>query len=155
MTKIMTAEKALIYKLYIVYDIEKRLEKILPKMEKATVDLHLKNVLLVHLEETRGHIVRLEKIFEILQAKPKKHASEGARGIAADIAEVLAIEAPASIKDALIAAAGRCAEHYEIGIYRVLIEQANQLRLDSVSILLSETLAEEKITDEKLASAFK
>ena len=55
------------------------------------------------------------------------------------------------MKDAALIAAAQKVEHYEIATYGTLVTWAKQLGLDEAVDLLSETLAEEKATDEKLS----
>src|ERR1700761_6252252 len=57
-----------------IYWAEQKLEKILPGLEDAASSDELKQVFSSHLEETKNHISRLEKIFEMLNipAEPKE-----------------------------------------------------------------------------------
>ena len=48
------------------YRAEKQLTKALPKMAKAASSHELRNGFIEHLEQTRGHVERLERIFEAL-----------------------------------------------------------------------------------------
>ena len=49
-----------------IYDAERQTVKALPKMAKAATDEQLKSAFLEHLEETKGHVERLTKIFDKL-----------------------------------------------------------------------------------------
>jgi|GEM_PF-6756809 len=46
-----------------IYDAEKGRVKSLPKMAKAATCNHLKAAILAHLEETKGHVSKLEEVF--------------------------------------------------------------------------------------------
>ncbi len=153
MTKIQDTTKAFIVKLQALYDIEKALEKALPKMEKAASDPDLKEGFRLHLEDTKGHSKRLERIFSDMDIAPKKLKVEGIRGIIADAQWVIDVDAPAAIKDAMIASAARFAEHFEMAGYLSAIAQANALGMTDAVMLLTETLSEERAADEKLALA--
>ncbi len=153
MAKITTTTEAFIVKLQALYDVEKELEKALPKMEKAASDPKLKEGFRLHLEETQDQVKRLEEIFEELDVKPKKLTSAGIRGIIEDSAWVMKVDAPEILKDAMIAGAARTAEHYEISLYVVAIEEARALGLSNPADLLSESLEEEESADESLAMA--
>ncbi len=59
-------------------------------------------------------------------------------------------ESEANVKDAALIAAAQKVEHYEIASYGCLRTWADLLEMDQASILLQETLDEEKETDEKL-----
>jgi ferritin-like metal-binding protein YciE len=49
-----------------IYSDEKQLTKALPKMAKAAASEELRNGFTEHLGQTRGHVERLEQIFEAL-----------------------------------------------------------------------------------------
>jgi ferritin-like metal-binding protein YciE len=55
-----------------------------------------------------------------------------------------------SMKDLLVAGAGRKVEHYEIVSYADAVEFAEACDLDDLAALLGETLDEERQADEKL-----
>ena len=51
-------------------DAEKQITKALPKMAKAATSEELTNAFQEHLEQTRGHIERLERIFAAMDTSP-------------------------------------------------------------------------------------
>ncbi|HEY3600325.1 MAG TPA: DUF892 family protein, partial [Chthoniobacterales bacterium] len=53
-----------------LYNAENQLVKALPKMAKKASTSELKEALESHLEETRGHVERLDEIFQKLGKKP-------------------------------------------------------------------------------------
>ena len=153
MKKIQNTQEAFVLKIQSLYDIEKQLEKALPKLAKASSNQELKNGFLSHLEETKGHSERLEKIFEIIGEKPKKEKCEGIRGIIQDGDWVTKVNSTNELKDSMIAAAARYAEHYEMAGYMCAIKMAEELGMSEAADLLSQTLVEEEAADEKLANA--
>ena len=54
-----------------LYDAEKQLVKALPKVAKASSNADLREAFENHLEETRGHVQRLERAFELMGEKAK------------------------------------------------------------------------------------
>ena len=54
-----------------LYNAENQLVKALPKMAKAASSEELRQGFEEHLEQTRGHVERLEKIFKSLDESPK------------------------------------------------------------------------------------
>ncbi len=152
---ITDSNQSFLTKIQVLYDVEKQLEKALPKLEKSVRDPELKEGFSTHLEETRGHIQRLEEIFGVLGEKPKKLASDAIKGIIKDGDWVMKAKAPENIKDAMIAGAARYAEHYEMAGYMTAIIEADALGLTNVSELLSQTLEEEELADNKLEEAVK
>ncbi len=68
---IHTMDDLYLHTLQDIYYAEKQIEKALPKMiEKATAPA-LKSGFEMHLEETRGHVARLEQVFALLGEKPR------------------------------------------------------------------------------------
>lgn len=155
MTKINHSQEAFVIKLRALYDIEQQLEKALPQLEEFATDPELKEGFSAHLEETRTHIERLEKIFGMLGEEPKKTSSEGIRGIIVDGGWVMSVDAPAEIRDAMIASAARYAEHYEMAGYASAIVEAELLGLGEIEEILAETLAEEENADMLLEQAMR
>jgi ferritin-like metal-binding protein YciE len=129
------------------YDSEKQLTKALPKMASAASTPALKKALESHLEETRGHVERLEQVFESIDEKVQGKHCDGIAGIIKEGSAALGEDFDESTMDAAIIAGGQRAEHYEIAAYGTLIAWAKQLNLDDAVNLLQQTLAEEKAAD--------
>ena len=64
-----------------VYYAEKQLTKALPKMAKEADDAELKKAFTDHLEETEGHIERLERAFEMIGKPARGKKCEAIIGI--------------------------------------------------------------------------
>jgi ferritin-like metal-binding protein YciE len=151
--KIETLLDLFTLKVMALYDIETQLVKALPKMAKAASDEDLSASFSEHLEETKGHVVRLEEIFEVLDMKPKKSKVEAIAGLIADTEWCIKEDPSPELLDALLIASARYVEHYEMGGYLSAIAWAEELGLDDAAALLNETLEEEQASDEKLAEA--
>jgi ferritin-like metal-binding protein YciE len=106
----------------------------------------------MHLEETQNQITRLERVFELLDEKPRGKHCAGMAGIIEEGNEKLEEDMEDSVMDACIIKSAQSAEHYEIGSYGTAIAWAEALELTEVAELLQETLAEEKAADEKLSA---
>jgi ferritin-like metal-binding protein YciE len=155
MKKINDLQEAFVLKIQALYDIEKQLEKALPKLAKASSDQELKEGFMNHFGETQDHSQRLEQIFSLLGTSPKKLRCEGIRGIIEDGEWVTKVTAPETLKDAMIAGAARHAEHYEMSAYLGAIEEAQALGLEEAAELLRNTLEEEESADRTLSEAVK
>jgi ferritin-like metal-binding protein YciE len=132
-----------------LYSAENQLVKALPKMAKAATSEELRAGFKEHLEQTKGHVQRLETIFEQLGESPKGKKCKGMEGLIEEGSEAIEEHDGAVLDAALICAAQRV-EHYEMAGYGTVIAFAEELgELKHVS-LLNETLEEEKETDEKL-----
>jgi ferritin-like metal-binding protein YciE len=110
----------------------------------------LKQALESHLEETRGHVDRLEQVFESMDEKAQGKHCDGIAGIIKEGSAALGEDFDESTMDAAIIAGGQRAEHYEIAAYGTLIAWAKQLGLGDAVDLLQQTLDEEKTADRKL-----
>ncbi|HSU62214.1 MAG TPA: ferritin-like domain-containing protein [Bryobacteraceae bacterium] len=131
---------------------EHQLVKALPKMAKAAHDPELKQAFEKHLEETQGHVQRLEQAFELLGAKPKTKVCKGMQGLVEEGQEKITEgkEKEQSIADLGLAAAAQKVEHYEISGYGTLRAIAEKLGEQKIAKLLSQTLEEEEKTDKLL-----
>src|SRR5579862_4133598 len=72
-----------------LYSAETQLVKALPKMAKAASSDELKQGFEEHLEQTRGHVQRLEKIFESLDESPKGKKCAGMEGLVKEGSEAM------------------------------------------------------------------
>jgi ferritin-like metal-binding protein YciE len=133
-----------------LYSAETQLVKALPKMAKAATSEELQTGFETHLEQTKGHVERLEEIFEALGESPKGKKCKGMEGLIKEGAEMIEeYIAPEELDAGLISAAQRV-EHYEIAGYGCVSTYANLLGEEAAESLLRQTLEEEKETDEKL-----
>ncbi len=150
MSKIETLHELFIEEIKDLYSAETQLTKALPKMAKAANDPDLKAGFEEHLEQTQEHIVRLERIAELLEFSPKGKKCLAMEGLVAEGAETISEDAAPSVKDAALICAAQKVEHYEIAGYGTLRAFAELLGYEEVRELLEQTLEEEKATDEKL-----
>src|SRR5581483_7503095 len=60
---------------------ETQLTKALPKMAKAAQSEELRDAINSHLEETEGHVERLKRTFESVDAKPKSKTCQAMKGL--------------------------------------------------------------------------
>jgi ferritin-like metal-binding protein YciE len=135
-----------------VYYAEKQLLKALPKLAKNSTNEQLPEAFTTHLHETEGQVERLEKVFELVEKKPRGKKCDAIIGIIAEGQEVIDKVDDDAVRDAGLVAAGQAAEHYEIARYGTLVAWARLLGLDEAVELLNETLEEEKKADQLLTS---
>jgi ferritin-like metal-binding protein YciE len=137
-----------------LYSAETQLVAALPKMAKAASSPELKQAFEIHLEETKGHVKRLEQIFETLEGSPKGKKCKAMEGLVEEGAELIKEKAdfePEALDAGLIGAAQRV-EHYEIAAYGTARTFAQQLGDQQAATLLQQTLDEEMAADEKLTA---
>ncbi|MCX6045547.1 MAG: ferritin-like domain-containing protein [Chloroflexi bacterium] len=146
-------------KLYIdelkdLYSAENQLTVALPKLAKAASSPALQQAFQSHLEETKGHIQRLEQIFEGLERSPKGKKCKAMAGLIEEGAELLEEKdkMEAEVLDAGLIGAAQRVEHYEIAAYGTVRTFAQQLGDAATVKLLQQTLDEEYAADEKLTA---
>lgn len=133
-----------------IYNAENQLVKALPKMAKAANSDDLRNGFEHHLEQTRGHVQRLEQIFKDLGEKPSGKKCKAMEGLVAEGQETMDEDYEDDLMDAALIAAAQRVEHYEIAAYGTVRTYAELLGEDHAVQLLEQTLEEEKETDQKL-----
>ena len=141
-----------VHQLQDIYYAEQQLVKALPKMAEKAVDKQLKQDFLFHLDETRGHVQRLEKVFEALGLAVKAIDCPAIDGIIDEAEEVTGEVADKAVLDAALINAAQAAEHYEIARYGSLISWSRQLGRSDIAALLQKTLDEEKLEDRRLTT---
>ncbi len=133
-----------------IYNAEQQLIKALPKMAKAATTDELREGFESHLEQTRGHAQRLEQIFKAAGEKATGKKCKAMEGLVEEGGEAIDSDFEGEVKDAALIAAAQRVEHYEIAAYGSVRAFAELLGESQAVQLLTETLNEEKETDEKL-----
>lgn len=133
-----------------LYDAEQRIVKALPKMAEAAHSPELRSAFEQHLEESKGHLDRLEQVFQKLGEAPKGKKCKGIQGIIDEGEEMIGNHAPPAVMDAGLITAAQRVEHYEIAAYGAVRTYARRLGFEDQAQLLNQTLQEEGQTDKKL-----
>jgi ferritin-like metal-binding protein YciE len=132
------------------YFAEKAITKALPKMIKAAHSNELKRAFEKHLEQTHGHVARLESVFQLIGRKAEGTPCQAIKGIIEEGDEVAKMFGKTGAADAGLAASAQAVEHYEIARYGTLKAWAHELGLNEAADLLESTEGEEVQTDELL-----
>jgi ferritin-like metal-binding protein YciE len=133
-----------------LYDAEHRLVDALPKMADAATSPHLKNAFLEHLDQTRNHVTRLEKVFATINLQPERETCAAMKGLITEGSQAIDAKGNAAVRDAALIAAAQRVEHYEMAGYGSARTFAEQLGLMDAAELLQATLDEEAAADQKL-----
>jgi ferritin-like metal-binding protein YciE len=129
---------------------EQQLLEALPKVAGAASNEKLREALEQHLEQTRGHVRRLDEVAVTTGLSLPQEHCEGMEGLLKEGEEVVFAQGDPAAKDAALIAAAQRVEHYEISGYGTARTLADQLGYDSAKRLLDETLDEESKADELL-----
>jgi ferritin-like metal-binding protein YciE len=148
--KLNSLDDLLVEQLEDLYDAEKQLVKALPKMAKAAGNDSLRRGFEEHLEQTKGHVNRLEKVFKDLGKSARTKTCEAMKGLVEEAEDFLDESAQPPVRDAGLIACAQRVEHYEIAGYGTVRTWCQQLGHAECARLLQQTLDEEAATDRKL-----
>lgn len=147
---IKTLDDLFLHGLQDIYYAEQQITKALPKMIDLATNRDLESGLRAHLEETKGQIERLDKVFAKLGKEPKGTTCPAIDGIIKEANETAGDIADKAVLDAAIVANSQAVEHYEIARYGTLIAWAKELGHDDVVRFLTTNLNEEHAANTKL-----
>lgn len=133
-----------------LYGAEQQIVKALPKVIDKTTNPELRQALENHLGQTRGHVSRLEEIFQMHGEEPKKQKCKGIDGILDEGNDMIGKDATPEVRDAAIISACQRVEHYEMAAYGSVRTYAQQMGHDRAVQLLQQTLNEEGQADKLL-----
>jgi ferritin-like metal-binding protein YciE len=129
---------------------EEQLIEALPKVAAAAHSDELRQAFEHHLEETRGHLQRLQEMIATLGTPVPMETCEGMRGLLQEGEQIVAAQGDPMAKDAALIAAAQRVEHYEIAAYGTARTLADELGFDDAKELLDQTLDEEANADKLL-----
>lgn len=135
-----------------IYYAEKKLLPALKKMAASAKDKALSAVFMAHHEETREQVGRLEEVFAALNKTVKGKKCDAIDGILKEATGIMDEFKGEPALDAALIGAAQKVEHYEIASYGSMVAWSQELGLDEVASMLSETLDQEKAADEKLSA---
>jgi ferritin-like metal-binding protein YciE len=148
--KLDSLENLFLHELKDLLSAEKQLVKALPKMAKGANCDQLKAAFEEHLEQTKGHVARLEEILEAEGKAARAEHCKAMEGLVSEGSDLLEEEGTETVKDAALIGAAQRVEHYEIAAYGTTRTLAELLGKKKAVTLLQQTLDEEKETDAKL-----
>jgi ferritin-like metal-binding protein YciE len=153
--RLETLEDLYIHELKDLYSAEKQLIRALPKMAKSAKNEQLAAGFKEHLEQTKEHAARIEKILDEHQQSTRGSRCKAMEGLIAEGAEMIEERAEPAVKDAGLISAAQRVEHYEIAGYGTARTYAEMLGDNEGARLLQATLSEETETDQKLSKLAK
>ncbi|HKV92461.1 MAG TPA: ferritin-like domain-containing protein [Candidatus Angelobacter sp.] len=154
--KLESLRELLIEELQDIYSAENMILSALPKMVEEATSVELRNAFNQHLQQTRGHVQRLDQIFDqIPKIDRKDKKCKGMEGIIKDAKDLLDEDAEPEVLDAGMIAGAQRVEHYEIAAYGTVRNYASLLGKNDWAQLLQQTLEEERETDVKLTQLAK
>lgn len=134
-----------------IYYAENALIKALPKVQEAVTGKKLKDTIAEHLEETKGQVKTLDKVFKSIGKTASGEKCDAIEGLIKETDGIIK-EASGVARNAALIAAAQAVEHYEIARYGTLREWAKVLGHTEAHDLLSGILDEEKAANSKLTN---
>jgi ferritin-like metal-binding protein YciE len=147
-----TLQKLYIQQLELLLSAEQQIVDALPKMIEKSTDTQLKQAFQSHLQETVGHVTRLEDILEQETDSPKTVKAKTLAALVVEAEDLVKDATDDAVRDVALIAAGQRVEHYEIAAYGALRTWAHILGKTAQAELLDRTLKEEGHADHLLTS---
>src|SRR5256714_5644101 len=141
-----------LYGLCSMYDVERKLDQMLPILSHESIDGEAREAFTQHEQETRQHISNLEQCFQILGSQPMIVESNMVAGLRRDHDAFLQQQPPAQALTMFDLYAGYQSECLEIAGYHNLIDAANSIGLSQCVPLLQQNLQQEIAASQKLAA---
>ncbi len=151
-----TLKDLLVEQINELYAAETHSEAVLAKLATAAASPKLSEAIRTHVEETKQHLSRLDRVFGELGIKPKKVETQkaethGTKGLLEDCTSIAGrTRIEAHVRDAAIIAALQRVEHDEIAGYGCARTWSTLLGFTTAGTELLKTLTEERRFDESL-----
>jgi ferritin-like metal-binding protein YciE len=147
---IKTMNDLFVHTLRDIYYAEQQIAKALPEMIEKASSAELKSAFRKHLEETKGHVKRVEEVFKLHGVEAKGVDCPAIDGIIDEAEEIAGEVEDKKVLDAALIAAAQAVEHYEITRYGTLVAWAKELGRNDCASVLQKNLDEESKTDQLL-----
>lgn len=131
---------------------EAQIIKALPRMAKSARKPELQEAFQEHLAQSKGHLDRLNQIFEKMGQRPRSRKCKGIEGIIDEGKDLIDDADSDEVMDAGLIASAQRVEHYEMAAYGTVRTYAKLLGDEEAARLLQQTLNEEGEADKKLTS---
>jgi ferritin-like metal-binding protein YciE len=148
--KLTTPEEAYNFKLGAALKMENEVLKILDDSIGNAQDEQVKALLGEHLEESRGHVANVERVFELFGWDVDDSPCPAIEGLRAE-GKANAKKTDDALVDSVILQGAVEVEHHEIGVYENLILNARAMGRDDVVPVLELNLEQERAALEKAA----
>lgn len=133
-----------------IYYAEKQLVKALKKLSKAATNQELKQAFTTHMDQTSGHVEKLEAAFEVMEMRATGKKCPAMDGLIEEANEHIEEMDRGHALDAALIVGAQKVEHYEIAAYGSLRTFAKMLGYPECEKIFNEILDQESQTDELL-----
>ena len=133
-----------------LHSAEEQLVQALPKMAQAAHHDELREAFDHHLDETRGHLKRVDEALGEFGVSKPTEVCKAMKGLIAEGEELMQKDGDPTAMDAALIAAAQRVEHYEIAAYGTARQLAGDCGFDGIRDLMDQTLDEESNADKLL-----
>ena len=141
--KLMSANIEDLRSLYIsnlkkTLDMEQKITKALPDLIEKSTDSELSSAFRTHLEETKGHVSKVEKLLEKNAGEAETETCKVIDGLTTEASDTIKDVTEPTLRNVALIGAAQQVEHHEIAVYGTLRRWADLLGLsDDARVLLS------------------
>jgi ferritin-like metal-binding protein YciE len=139
-----TPQDLFVHELSDMHSAEQIIVKMLDQAQGMVQNTQLKDDLKVHADQTREHIKRVERSFEILGAKRHPVTCHAVQGMMEELNEASKAKPSQQVMEGLVAGGAAKTEHYEVAAYTSLIEMARAMGQREIQDLLSANQQDEE-----------
>jgi ferritin-like metal-binding protein YciE len=133
-------------------DMEQKITKALPTMIEESTDPQLATAFRNHLEETRGHVAKVERLLRDATGEASTSTCKAISALIKEAEDSIKDAGDESIRDIILIASAQQVEHHEMAVYGTLRTWAELLGQDGAANTLESILEEEKSADELLST---
>jgi ferritin-like metal-binding protein YciE len=132
-------------------DMEQKITKALPNLIEKASDPELVVAFETHLQETDGHVTKVETLLRRNLGESKTETCKVINGLTNEASDTIKDVTDPSIRDIALIGAAQQVEHHEIAVYGTLRRWAQILGLAEDEVVLESIEAEEANADELLS----
>jgi ferritin-like metal-binding protein YciE len=131
-------------------DMEQKIVKALPDMIENSSDPQLAAAFRNHLEESRGHVAKVESLLQRHTGETSTETCKVINGLTTEASDTIKDVTSPEVRDIALIGAGQQVEHHEIAVYGTLRNWAEVLGLPNDAEILTSIEADEINADETL-----
>lgn len=130
-------------------DMEQKITKALPDMIQKSTDTEISSAFRTHLEETRGHVRKVERLLQKNAGETSTETCKVIDGLTTEASDTIKDVTDPSLRDIALIGAGQQVEHHEIAVYGTLRRWAEILGLDEDASGI-ESIEKEEVNADRL-----
>lgn len=153
MMQINNPRDLFVHELQLIYDTEHKIRELLQEASGKANDKDLAQMLRNQAKETAQEINKLDQCFAELGEQPQRMPCAGIDGIMQDYQTIAKQHPSPDVYDMAVVSTGMKIDHYEIGVYRDLVDRAVLMDQSRVAQILQSILYEEEESASRLERA--